>query len=86
MIEQIQQTQQLSDEHHEYFIISIPRATKLLRHQLSDAGLLDVVTLLEFSSGFIPIEQDLLSLEFENSYVDYFVVSWAHSYSPLFTL
>lgn len=40
---------------------------------MSDAGLLDIVTLLEFQSGFIPIEDDLLSLEYENSYVDYFL-------------
>ncbi|TIA83950.1 hypothetical protein E3P98_00483 [Wallemia ichthyophaga] len=69
----IQQILQSSDEYHEYFIISIPSSTKLLQRQLSDAGLLDTVTLLEFQSGFIPIEDDLLSLEYENSYVDYFL-------------
>lgn len=75
----IDQILQSSDEYHEYYVISIPRTTKLLERQFSDAGLLDTVTLLEFQSGFIPIEDDLLSLEYENSYVDYFVVGGSNA-------
>lgn len=71
----IDQILQSNEEYHNYFIISIPRTTKLLEHQFSQAGLLDSVTFLEFPVGFITIENDLLSLEYQNSYVDYFVVS-----------
>ncbi|TIC45919.1 Sec1-like protein [Wallemia mellicola] len=69
----IDQILQSNEEYHNYFIISVPRTTKLLEHQFSQAGLLDSVTFLEFPVGFITIENDVLSLEYQNSYVDYFV-------------
>ncbi|WVQ79288.1 hypothetical protein IAT38_001384 [Cryptococcus sp. DSM 104549] len=49
-----------------YTILLVPRATELCKKVLEDQGVAGDVTLSEFKLGFIPMEDDLLSLEMED--------------------
>nr|ODN95550.1 ATP-binding protein [Cryptococcus depauperatus CBS 7855] len=49
-----------------YTILLVPRATELCRKVLEDQGVAGDVNLAEFKLGFIPLEDDLLSLEMED--------------------
>ncbi|OCF35138.1 ATP-binding protein [Kwoniella heveanensis BCC8398] len=48
-----------------YTILLVPRATELCRKVLEDQGVMGDVTISEFKLEFIPMEEDLLSLEME---------------------
>ncbi|OXG80851.1 ATP-binding protein [Cryptococcus neoformans Gb118] len=49
-----------------YTILLVPRVTELCKKVLEDQGVAGDVTLSEFNLGFIPMEDDLLSLEMED--------------------
>ncbi|WVF68560.1 hypothetical protein IAT40_003329 [Kwoniella sp. CBS 6097] len=49
-----------------YTILLVPRATELCRKVLEDQGVMGDVTISEFKLEFIPMEDDLLSLEMED--------------------
>ncbi|KIR34577.1 ATP-binding protein [Cryptococcus deuterogattii MMRL2647] len=49
-----------------YTILLVPRITELCKKVLEDQGVAGDVTLSEFNLGFIPMEDDLLSLEMED--------------------
>ena len=71
----VDQIKGINDDNKGFFIICVPRCTKLIERQFIEAGLLGSITFLEFDLSFIPIENDLLSLEYENAFSNYFIVS-----------
>ncbi|WWD20164.1 hypothetical protein CI109_104640 [Kwoniella shandongensis] len=56
-----------------YTILLVPRATELCRKVLEDQGVAGDVTISEFKLEFIPMEDDLLSLEMEDVARDVFL-------------
>ena len=73
--EQIKRLQKNSSIDHEFSIFLIPRRTLICNKILEDAGVLGDVSVEEFPLYFIPLEPDVLSLEFEDSFGDLYLVS-----------
>ncbi len=53
----------------------MPRRTLVCNKILEDAGVLGDVSVEEFPLYFVPLEQDLLSLELDDSFRDLYLVS-----------
>ncbi|GAA5862630.1 hypothetical protein JCM3774_001084 [Rhodotorula dairenensis] len=51
---------------HRYHLLVVPRMTSLCTTVLSDLGVLGSLELQELQMGLIPLEQDVLSLEYED--------------------
>lgn len=60
---------------HLYTILLVPRTSSLVRRVLEEEGVLGEVTISAFNMQFIPLEDDLLSLEHENAFKEIWVVS-----------
>jgi len=58
-----------------YHLLVVPRMTTLCTSTLSDLGVLGSIDVQEFQLGLIPLEKDLLSLEYEDVYRKLFLVS-----------
>jgi len=72
--EQIKRLQQSSSIEHEFSIFIVPRRTLVCNKILEDAGVLGDVSVEEFPLYFIPLEQDVLSLELADSFGDLYLV------------
>lgn len=64
-----------SSPSHTYTILLVPRRTELCRQILEDEGVLGDVKIEEFNLNFIPLENDVLSLELEHAAKEIFLVS-----------
>jgi hypothetical protein len=72
--EQIKRLQQSSSIEHEFSILVIPRPTLVANKILEDAGVLGDVSVEELPLYFLPLAQDLLSLELANSFGELYLV------------
>ncbi|KAI9851751.1 MAG: hypothetical protein M1838_002828 [Thelocarpon superellum] len=70
---QIKKLQQSSQIDHDFSVFWVPRRTLVGEKILEDAGVLGDVSLAEFSLYFIPLENDLLSLELHDSFADLYL-------------
>ena len=73
-IEQIKHLQQSSQIEHEFSVIVVPRRTLVCSKVFEDAGVLGDISLEELPLYFLPVDQDVLSLEFEDSFADLYLV------------
>ena len=73
-VEQVKRLQKDSSIEHEFSIFVVPRRTLVCNKILEDAGVLGDVSVEEFSLYFMPLEQDLLSLELEDSFAGLYLV------------
>ncbi|GFF55836.1 vacuolar protein sorting-associated protein 33A [Aspergillus udagawae] len=71
--EQIKRLQQNGNVEHEYFIFWVPRRTFVSNTILEDAGIIGDVNITEFPLYFVPLEQDVLSLELDDSFGDLYL-------------
>lgn len=60
---------------HEFSIFWVPRRTLVSNSILEDAGIIGDVNIADFPLYFMPLEQDVLSLELETSFSDLYLVS-----------
>lgn len=60
---------------HEFSIFWVPRRTLVSNSILEDAGITGDVNIADFPLYFMPLEQDVLSLELETSFSDLYLVS-----------
>jgi hypothetical protein len=78
-IEQIQRLQRNSSIDHEFSIFWVPRRTLVSNNILESAGIIGDVSIAELPLYFFPLEQDVLSLELDDSFADLYLVrsfSW----------
>ncbi|GAA5991999.1 hypothetical protein JCM5350_001874 [Sporobolomyces pararoseus] len=64
--EQIQSTPKSNN--HIYHLLVVPRMTSLCTTVLADAGVLGSIDIQDFQLGFIPLDKEVLSLEYEDVY------------------
>jgi hypothetical protein len=77
--EQIQRLQRNSSIDHEFSIFWVPRRTLVSNNILESAGIIGDVSIAELPLYFFPLEQDVLSLELDDSFADLYLVrsfSW----------
>ena len=73
-IEQIKKLQRNGVVEHEISIIWIPRRTLVSNKILEDEGVLGDVSISELPLYFLGLENDVLSLEWEDSFSDLYLV------------
>ena len=71
---QIKRLQKDSSIEHEFSIFLVPRRTLVCNKILEDAGILGDLSVEEFPLFFVPLEQDVLSLELDSSFGDLYLV------------
>ncbi|KAL5341141.1 Sec1-like protein [Aspergillus crustosus] len=71
--EQIQRLQRSSSVDHEFSIFWVPRRTLVSNNILESAGIIGDVNIAELPLYFFPLEQDVLSLELEDSFTDLYL-------------
>lgn len=59
---------------HEFSIFFAPRRTLVSNTALEEAGIIGDVNIAEFPLYFLPLEQDILSLELEDAFGDLYLV------------
>jgi hypothetical protein len=59
---------------HIYSLVLTPRTSTLISQILEEEGVLGEITIVPFNLQFIPLEEDLLSLEHENAFKDIWAV------------
>lgn len=72
--EQIKKLLRNGSVEHEVSIVWIPRRTLVSNKILEDEGILGDVSIFEFSLYFLPLEDDFLSLELQESFTDLYLV------------
>ncbi|KAJ5089681.1 hypothetical protein N7532_008365 [Penicillium argentinense] len=70
--EQIKRLQN-NDTEHEFSILLSPRRTLVSNTVLEEAGIIGDVNIAEFPLYFLPLEQDILSLELDDSFGDLYL-------------
>lgn len=60
---------------HEFSIFFVPRRTLVSNATLEEVGIIGDVNISEFPLYFMPLEQDILSLELEDAFSDLYLVS-----------
>lgn len=73
-IEQIKRLQKNSSIEHEFSVVWVPRRTQVCNKILEESGILGDVSVEEFPLHFIPLEQDVLSLCWDDSFGDLYLV------------
>ncbi|CAI7612572.1 unnamed protein product [Penicillium pancosmium] len=71
--EQIKRLQNNGNVQHEFSILLTPRRTLVSNAVLEDAGIIGDVTIAEFPLHFLPLEQDILSLELDDAFGDLYL-------------
>ncbi|PWY71739.1 vacuolar sorting protein [Aspergillus heteromorphus CBS 117.55] len=71
--EQIQRLQRNGNVEHELSIFWVPRRTLVSNSILEEAGIIGDVNIAEMPLYFVPLEQDVLSLELEDSFNDLYL-------------
>lgn len=74
IIEQIKRLQNNGNVEHEFSIIFTPRRTLVSNTVLETAGIMGDVNISEFPLHFLPLEQDVLSLELDDAFEDLYLV------------
>lgn len=65
--------QRESSTEHEFFILWVPRRTLVSNTLLEAEGILGDVTIFEFPLLFLPLENDVLSLELDDAFADLYL-------------
>ncbi len=73
--EQIKKIQRNGSVEHEITVCWIPRRTLVSNKILEDEGVLGDVNVLELPIYFLPLEDDMLSLELDDAFGDLYMVS-----------
>ena len=71
---QIKKIQKIGSIEHEISIFWVPRRTLVSNKILEDEGILGDVNVSEFPMYFLPLEDDLLSLELGNPFMELYLV------------
>ncbi|KAJ5482792.1 hypothetical protein N7539_006238 [Penicillium diatomitis] len=71
--EQIKRLQNNGNVEHEFSIFFSPRRTLVGNAVLEEAGIIGDVNIAEFPLEFLPLEQDLLSLELDDTFADLYL-------------
>ncbi|OJJ85270.1 Sec1 family protein [Aspergillus glaucus CBS 516.65] len=71
--EQIKRLQRNGNVEHEFFIFWVPRRTLVSNSILEEAGIIGDVNISEFPLYFMPLEEDVLSLELDSSFGDLYL-------------
>ncbi|OOQ90116.1 vacuolar sorting protein [Penicillium brasilianum] len=71
--EQIKRLQKNGNVEHEFSIFFAPRRTLVGNAVLEEAGIIGDVNIAEFPLYFLPLEQDILSLELEDAFSDLYL-------------
>lgn len=71
--EQIKRVQRESQTGHEFHIFWVPRRTLVSDQLLEEAGVLGDVNIVELPLSFFPLENDVLSLELDESFRDLYL-------------
>lgn len=74
-IEQIKKLLKNGSVEHEISIFWVPRRTLVSNKILEDEGVLGDVNVSEFPMYFLPLEDDVLSLELEDAFMELYLVS-----------
>lgn len=74
-LEQIKRLQNNGNVEHEFSIFFAPRRTLVSNAVLEEAGITGDVNIAELPLYFMPLEQDILSLELDESFGDLYLVS-----------
>ena len=72
--EQIKRLQRNGNVEHEFSMFWVPRRTLVSNSVLEETGIIGDVSIAEFPLYFMPLEQDVLSLELEDSFSDLYLV------------
>ena len=67
---------------HNYTLLLVPRVSTLVSRILEEEGVLGDVTISSYNLQFIPIAEDVISLEHENAMRELWVVSEDLPYLP----
>ena len=78
-LDQIKRLQRNSDVEHEFSIFWVPRRTLVSNQILEEEGVIGDVNIAEFPLYFLPLENDVLSLELADSFSDLYLVYIVHS-------
>lgn len=73
--DQIKRLQRDGTTEHEMSIFWVPRRTLVSNKILEDDGVLGDVNVAELPLFFLPLENDLLSMEFDEAFNDLYLVS-----------
>ncbi|KAF9883287.1 hypothetical protein FE257_003778 [Aspergillus nanangensis] len=71
--EQIKRLQRNGNVEHEFSIFWVPRRTLVSNSILEEAGIIGDVNIAELPLYFVPLEQDVLSLELDDSFGDLYL-------------
>ncbi|PGH01956.1 hypothetical protein AJ80_08938 [Polytolypa hystricis UAMH7299] len=71
--EQVKKLQRNGAVEHEFSIFWVPRRTLVCNQILEDEGIIGDITIAEFPLLFLPLEDDILSLELEDSFSDLYL-------------
>ncbi|KAK2813186.1 hypothetical protein FQN50_000864 [Emmonsiellopsis sp. PD_5] len=71
--DQIKQLQRNGTVEHEFSIFWVPRRTLVCNQILEDEGIIGDVNIVEFPLYFLPLENDILSLELDDSFNDLYL-------------
>lgn len=66
---------------HTYTLLLVPRVSTLVTRILEEEGVLGDVSISSYNLQFIPIEEDVVSLEYESVFKDIWVVCSNNSIS-----
>ena len=72
--DQIKRLRKNSQNEHDFFVYWVSRRTLVSDKILEDAGVLGDIEIGEFPLHFIPLAEDVLSLELDGSFRDLFLV------------
>jgi len=82
--DQIKQTNDTSSSSYTYTLVLVPRRTTLCDRILEEEGVLGDLTITSYNLEFIPLEDDLLSLEMDNVWRELYLVSALSPFTLLF--
>jgi hypothetical protein len=74
LLEQIKRIRHDSQIEHEFSIFWVPRRTTISDQLLEEAGVLGEASVSEWPLFFVPLADDVLSLELEDAVTDLFLV------------
>lgn len=75
--DQIKQHTQTSQK-HTYTLFLVPRTSTLAARILEEEGVLGEITVSSYNLQFIPLEDDVISLEYDTAFKEIWVVSLFH--------
>lgn len=78
-LEQIKRLQQSSSVEHDFSVIWVPRRTLVSDRVLEEAGVLGDIAVEVLPLHFVPLDQDVLSLAYDDPFGDLYLVGLANT-------